>query len=207
MTSRIREAAMRLSFGNGVGVFVLTAFLAILSPVYAGAHCDTMDGPVIAEAREALARGDVAPVLKWVKEEHEGEIREVFEKVLTARKASPAAREIADMYFFETLVRLHRAGEGAPYTGLKPAGKVEPIVELSDRALASGEVGELVEHVAAAVEGGIRKRFAHVSGAREEASKSVEAGREFVEAYVIFTHYVERLYLDAAGEGLGHGDE
>jgi hypothetical protein len=183
------------------------AVLAVLSPGYAGAHCDTMAGPVVAEAREALASGDVTPVLKWVKEEYEGEIREVFDKVLAARREGPEAREVADMYFFETLVRLHRAGEGAPYTGLKPAGAVEPIVELSDRALESGEVEDLVAHVAAAVESGIRKRFAHASAAREHARESVEAGREFVEAYVTFTHYVERLYLDAAGEGKGHGEE
>jgi len=67
------------------------------------AHCDTMDGPVVTEAQEALEKGDVTAVLKWVKTEHEEEVRAVFKKVLAARTKSPEAREVADMYFFETL--------------------------------------------------------------------------------------------------------
>jgi hypothetical protein len=43
-----------------------------------------------------------------------------FTKTLAVRKQSKEAKELADMYFFETLVRIHCAGEGAPYTGLKP---------------------------------------------------------------------------------------
>jgi hypothetical protein len=92
-------------------------------------HCDTLDGPVIKDAKKALKTGDVAPVLKWVKKEHETQIRDQFKKTMTVRAKGTEAREIADMYFFETLVRLHRAGEGAPYTGLK-ASSVEPSMEM-----------------------------------------------------------------------------
>ena len=85
------------------------------------AHCDSLDGPVVMDARTALEKGDVTPVLKWVKKEHELEIRNVFEQTMTVRAKGEDAKALADMYFFETIVRIHRAGEGEAYTGLKPA--------------------------------------------------------------------------------------
>ena len=91
------------------------------APVYA--HCDGMDGPVVKAAQAALAKGDVNLVLIWVRKNDETEIRQAFERTVNVRKLSPEAKELADTYFFETLVRIHRAGEGAPYTGLKPAGR------------------------------------------------------------------------------------
>src|SRR5512138_2915043 len=98
--------------------FSLIAF-TLLWPRPAAAHCDTMGGPVIADAKVALAKGDLTPVLKWVKPENEPEVRTAFTQTLKVRAQGPEARELADRYFFETLVRIHRAGEGAPYTGLK----------------------------------------------------------------------------------------
>jgi Family of unknown function (DUF6448) len=82
-------------------------------------HCDTMDGPVVSAARKALEAEDVNFALAYVPESGEAEVRSAFEKVLRACKADQAAREVADLYFFETVVRVHRAGEGAPYTGLR----------------------------------------------------------------------------------------
>jgi hypothetical protein len=87
----------------------------------AGAHCDTLDGPVVVDARAALAAGDVTEVLKWVQAGDEPEIRAAFDRTLAVRAAGGAALELADTWFFETLVRVHRAGEGAPYTA-SPAG-------------------------------------------------------------------------------------
>lgn len=164
------------------------------------AHCDTIEGPVVKEARVALEKGDITPVLKWVKKENEGEIVDAFKKTLTVRKESKEAKDLADMYFFETLVRIHREGEGAPYTGLKSGDTVEPIIIESDRALESGSVDDLVNHVNNAVGKGIREKFAHTAETKKNADKSVEAGREYVEAYVVFTHYVERLYNNAVAD-------
>jgi hypothetical protein len=42
---------------------------------------------------------------------------------LCVRTLDLEAKALADRYFFETLVRLYRAGEGAAYKGLKPAGR------------------------------------------------------------------------------------
>jgi len=184
----------------------IAIYLAVIGSS-AAAHCDTMDGPVVATAKSALESGDVTPVLKWVKADNEKEIRELFKKTLAVRRQGPEAKELADMYFFETLVRLHRAGEGAPYTGLKPAGQVEPIIQLSDKALETGDVESLIREVTEKVSQGIRERFEHVAQAKKSADLNVEAGREYVEAYVTFTHYVEKLHLDAEGKGVAHGEE
>jgi hypothetical protein len=182
-------------------IMVFSVGMVLATATDSSAHCDTLGGPVIGDARAALEKGDVTPVLKWVKKEEEGEVIDAFKRTLAVRAGGPQARELADMYFFETLVRLHRAGEGAPYTGLKPAGAVEPPVAEADRALEGGSTQRLQDMIGEAVAKGIRKRFARASEAAAHADDSVEAGREFVEAYVEFTHYVERLYLDARGRG------
>jgi hypothetical protein len=172
------------------------------------AHCDTMDGPVIAAAKAALAKGDVTPVLKWVKPDAEKELRAAFEKALTVRSKGPEARELADQYLFETLVRVHRAGEGAPYTGLKPAGtEIEPVVAAADQALEAGKADALVKMITETAAKGLRERFASALEKRKRADESVEAGREYVAAYVEFVHYAERLHADAAGAAGHHGEE
>lgn len=165
------------------------------------AHCDTMNGPVVTDAKRALDSGDPAPVLKWVKPEAEPEIRAAFAKTLAVRKGGSAAKDLADTWFFETLVRVHRAGEGAPYTGLKPAGtEVEPGIEAADHALESGAIDPLVKDLTAAIEVSVRDRFRRAIDAAREKDASVQAGREYVEAYVQFIHFVERLHQEAAGQ-------
>lgn len=185
--------------------FILTIGMALLLPAKAVAHCDTLDGPVVADARAALAKGDVTPVLKWVKADAEQEVRALFASALKVRKLAPAAQELADHYFFETLVRVHRAGEGAPYTGLKPAGSVEPPIAMADQALAKGNVDDLAKKIAAHTEAGIRERFQQALATQKHAGESVAAGREFVEAYVSYVHYVEGI-VNAVHAGPHHGE-
>src|SRR5690349_7572698 len=120
------------------------AALIALAPRPAAAHCDTLDGPVVKAARAALSRGDVRPVLAWVQPGDEAVVRAEFERAVAVRKLGPEARSLADTYFFETVVRLHRAGEGAPYTGLKPAGLEAPnAIAAADRAVDSGSADAL----------------------------------------------------------------
>ena len=168
----------------------------------AGAHCDTLDGPVVTTAKAALEKGDVTSVLKWVRKEDEKDIQELFGKTLVVRKQGKEAKELAEMYFFETLVRIHRAGEGAPYSGLK-TGPAEPFIIAADKALESGSADTLVKLMTDDVAKGVRERFEHAKETKKHSDESVEAGRKFVEAYVEFTHYVERLYMDATGPS-GH---
>ncbi len=187
----------------GIGIF---GTLLIVSQ-NALAHCDTMNGPVITEATQALQKGDITPVLKWVKPDAEPEIKEAFQKTLAVRSKGPEAKALADMYFFETLVRVHRAGEGAPYNGIKPAGtEIEPGIEAADKALESGSADGLVKDLTAKITDGIRQRFAHAAEAAKHKDESMEAGREFVEAYVTFMHYVERLHQDATTNPAHHGE-
>jgi len=94
---------------------LLGAFLLLANPVSLLAHCDTMDGPVVKAAKEALNKNDVNLVLIWVKPDSEAEVKAVFEKSMAARKKGKEVKELADQYFFETVVRLHRTGEGETY--------------------------------------------------------------------------------------------
>lgn len=172
----------------------------VLWALPAAAHCDTMDGPVVKDAQLALKAGDVTPILKWVRRADEPQIRTAFERVQKVRALSPEARELADHYFFETLVRVHRAGEGAPYTGLKPAGtEVEPGIVLADKALETGSADKLVNQVTAEVAESIRKRFARVQEASAHAGENVDAGRQYVAAYVEFVHYIEGIHETLSG--------
>jgi hypothetical protein len=170
-----------------------------LVPRAALAHCDTLDGPVVKDARAALDSKDVAPVLKWVRPDKESEIREAFRRTLAVRPLGAEARALADRFFFETRVRVHREGEGAPYTGLKPVGTaVDPGIAASDTALETGSVDPLVKLLSSEVDRGLRQRFAAASAARTHAAESVEKGRQYVQAYVSFMHYAERLLADAS---------
>jgi Family of unknown function (DUF6448) len=170
------------------------------------AHCDTMDGPIIKTAQKALETGDVNLVLAWIQKRDEAELKQAFKKAREVRKLNPAAKELADMYFLETFVRLHRAGEGAPYTGIKPAGtELGPAVEVADKALESGSVDNLLKLMTETVVHGVREHFEHAMALKKRASESVEAGREYVEAYVKYVHYVEKLYDDATAKTAHHG--
>jgi len=185
-------------------MLAVAAFTVLfLAPRDAAAHCDTLDGPVILDARKAIEAKDITPILKWVKPKDEKVVRAEFNKVLASKSKSPEKVEHA---FFSTLVKIHRAGEGAPFTGLKPAGAVEPAVAEADKALASGSVEALVKLVTGDVSAGIKSHYEHAAAAYKHKDESVAQGREFVEAYVAFTHYVERLHQDATGKG-AHGEQ
>lgn len=179
------------------------AFAALLLyPAAAGAHCDALDGPVVQAARTAIERNDVAVVLRWVPPAAEQDVREAFTRTLAVRALSPQARALADTWFFETLVRIHRAGEGAPFDGLKPAGHIEPFVAAVDRSLTAGSPDGAVNDVAAHVTREVRERFVRARDSRAHADENVDAGRRFVAAYVDYLHYVEALYrAGTAGAG------
>lgn len=167
------------------------------------AHCDTVDGPVVKDGRSALATGDITPVLKWVRAADEAEVRGTFASAVRVRSAGGEARELADRLFFETVVRLHRQGEGAPFTGLKPAGHVEPAVALADEALEEGDAAKLLAATTRRVSVGVKARFERVLAAKAHAGESVAAGREFVAAYVDYIHVLETIFR-VAGEGAAH---
>lgn len=186
--SRIRLAAT-----------LVTATFAVGIPRTGLAHCDTMDGPVILDARIAIEKKDLTSVLKWIGPADEAEVRGAFARTLAVRDLSPDAKELADRSFFETVVRIHRAKEGEPYTGLKAAGTDPgPAVRAVDRSLEVGSAEGLVRLVSERAGKGIRRQFAQVLEARRHAEDSVEAGRGYTKAYAEFAHATEQLYEAAA---------
>ncbi len=185
------------------GAFALVALL--LAPGTALAHCDGLDGPVVTAARKALETGNVNLVLSWVQKADEAEIKAAFQKTLAVRKLNPQAKELADTYFFETLVRVHRAGEGAPYTGLKPAGRdLGPAIPAGDKAIEARSAEALLKLLTDTVHEGLHGRFHQAVEKSGYSKDDVQAGREYVKAYVEYIHYVEGLYEAAKGPAEGH---
>ena len=180
---------------NFVFISSFLTFIFIFSSQQVSAHCDGLDGPVVIAAKNALETENVNLVLIWVKKEFEDEINNAFQTSLTVRKLSPEAKEMADMYFFETLVRLHRLGEGAPYTGLKPAGRdLGPAIPLADKSIEENSAKELLELLTDEVQNSLHQNFQNVISKKDYNPNDITAGREFIESYVIFFHHVERIY-------------
>jgi hypothetical protein len=90
---------------------------------------------------------------------------------------------VARRWFFETVVRLHRAGEGAPYTGLKPAGlDVGPVILLAEKAAESGDSEAVYQLLAA------------------DKDTSIAAGRAHVQAMLGFQIYTHQIYRKVHGD-------
>jgi hypothetical protein len=184
------------------GVLILINFIFYPAAVFA--HCDGIDGPVVVAAKEALNTGNVNLILIWVQKDDESEIRQVFNHALRVRKLSDDARKLADTFLFETLVRIHRAGEGAPFTGLKPVGRdLGPAITAADKAIETGNAKQVFELLNNAMYSGLHHRFAEVQKLKDFDTTDVKAGREFVKAYVEFLHYVEPIY-EIATKAVGH---
>jgi hypothetical protein len=179
--------------------------LLLFGTNYLFAHCDGLDGPVVKAAQKALQTNNVNLVLIWVPKESEPELNAVFQQTLAVRKLSPESKVLADRYLFETLVRLHRGGEGAPYTGLKPAGRdLGPAIPAADRALETGGIAALETLLVNELRTGLREAFGRVQVKRKYDANNIVAGREYVKAYVEYIHFVERLHEAVAEPAAGH---
>ena len=184
---------------NRIAVAVLSILILAALPASARAHCDTLDGPVVKTARTALETGRVGPVLAWVRPQGEAEVKAAFSRALAVRKLGKEARELADTSFFETVVRVHRAGEGAPYTGLEPAGQdLGPAVPAADQAIVKRSPEEVEKLLVAAVKEGLHRRL-HPVISLPQPGENVAQGREWVAAYVPYVHWVAGVYQAASG--------
>ena len=182
--------------------------LFLLTPEHAFAHCDGLDGPVVKAAQRALEARNPALVLIWVQHKDEAEIRAAFEQTLAVRQLSLQARELADRFFFETLVRVHRAGEGAPFTGLKPAGRdLGPAIPAADEAIRVGSVEPVARLLTASIQERLREQFGEVRATKTFNPDDLVAGRAHIKAYVEFIHFVERLYDGTMNAPHGHFEE
>ena len=177
---------------------LLFLFALVLPAPTALAHCDWINGPVVADARTALAKGDITPVLRWIPAGSEAEIRDAFQRTLAARSANDQVRGVADQWFFETVVRIHRASEGEPFTGLKGADyRPDAGIEIADHAIEANSLADVEATLTTTIRSELRKRFREVIEAKKHADESVEAGRHFVHAYAAFVHYVDEVHRSA----------
>jgi len=178
--------------------FARMLFLALFIFIFTNtvsAHCDSMEGPVVKASIKALETGNINYVLVWVRAEDEKEIKEMFAKVNKIRSLSPEVKELADMYFFETVVRVHRMGEGVGYTGLKPAEyKPEEGIEAADIAIEKNSVENILSHLDEKYHSKVKELFDDLQSKKNYNVDDVKAGREYVGAYVHFIHYVEGLF-------------
>lgn len=180
-----------------LSVILMTVFLS------ANGHCDTMDGPVVAAGKKAIENNNVNYVLPWVGVDDENEIKDAFSLVMKVRILNDDARELADRYFLETVVRIHRTHEGVGYTGIKPAGTpVDEKIKAADESIEKGDLSMLTELVPEESIPELQKRFDKVMDLRNFDVNNVEAGREYVAAYVNFFHFAEE-----SGETNHHGHE
>jgi len=170
-------------------------------------HCDTLDGPVVKAIKIALEKGNANYILPWVPKKAEPEVIEAFKKTLLARKQGKEAREVADYWLYETVVRLHREGEGASYTGLKPAGlDWGPVVPRAEKAIEKGDPKEVIEFIMHTVQEELEERFRKAMAKKKYDVDNVDAAREYVQAELGFVLYSHGLYAAITGKG-EHGEE
>jgi len=185
------------------GIFKIAGpvtLILLFSLALAFAHCDTMDGPVMQDAKAALEKADVSAALKWVKKDFEAEVKQAFDNAIASRPKGDPDKAKAETAFFETLVRLHIQGEGKAFSGIKPAGEHDAAMTGADKALENGSADSLVQLLSEEVNKGVRERFNNAFEKKKRAEESVDSGRQYVEAYTDFIHYVESIYLDAQGK-------
>lgn len=174
-----------------------------LSSLTASAHCDSYDGPTIKDALRALETNNVNLVYKWISKEQEDEVTALFNKTYQMKKGDKEVYAIMEKHFLETLVRLHRATEGAPYTGLKPAGTASKIVQMSDNAIKSGSVDDLLGKLNHHINSILQEKYNKVLALDKVKDLSPEQGRAYVAAYVDYTHSIEALH-DLLTNGSAH---
>jgi hypothetical protein len=164
----------------------------LMTPGAAFAHCDTKDGPVVADARKAIAQNNINYVLKWVPQANENDIKDAFGMTMKVRGLSPEAEALADNYFFETLVRIHRSAEGVAYTGVKPSGTpVDEKILAADKSIEAEDLSALINLVPKDKLTELRRLFDRVILLKDFDVNNVPAGRAYVEAYVRFFHFAE----------------
>jgi hypothetical protein len=159
-------------------------------------HCDTLDGPIVTAARRALELQDVNMILPYAPKSSEEEIRRVFDKVMKIRSNDLTTREVADNYFFETVVRLHRIGEGASFTGLKPAGLYEgPIIPVAEKAIQTGSPRELIDLLKHFLEKELLFRFKKIQELKNQKPQNVDDTRDYIESMLGLQVYAHKLFL------------
>ena len=197
------------------GMAMLVGAALVLMPQKASAHCDTMDGPAVKDGKVALETGNINYAYKWIFAEYEAELKEIYDLSRKVRTLGAEAREVADRWFLENFVRIHRAGEGAPYDGLKPAGTVlDPKVVAADESIALGNMSPMKGLVTDEEYHALEEKFNQAMAIKDFDINDVKAARAYVMAYVTFFKMAEGEEHEHAhgpahgqGHGQGHGQD
>lgn len=177
---------------RGLILGLVAAGIFLLAPVTADAHCDTMDGPAVKDAIRAMDTGNVNYVLKWVQPKYEAEVSRAFRMSMKVKDINADTKNLAEQYFFEILLRDHRAGEGVAFDGVKPHGwPVDERVKAADQSIALGNLEPLKGLVEPDKWPEMQKRFQKVMSLKDFDVNRVEEGREYIEAYVQFFKFAE----------------
>lgn len=199
---------MKTTKRTSIQGFFYKGILAILFTVFMGfqsfAHYDSYDGPVIKEALVALETNNVDLVLKWIYPEQEAEIISLFTKTVKLKNEDQEVYSIVKKHFLENLVRLHRETEGEPYTGLKPLGSVTEIIKMADNSLAEGNLNNLSSALTKHIEEVLKEKHEKAFALSKVKDESVEKGREYVAAYIDYTHTLEGIHT-ILEHGVAHG--
>lgn len=193
METKINLQKLQTKKFNPKKTFTLV-LLMILFSLPVSAHCDSYDGPVVLDAIKALKSNNVNLTLKWIDKSQEQEIISLFNKTYSLRNGDKEVYAIVEKHFLETLVRLHREMEGAPYTGLKPAGTTKKIIQLSDQAIESENINDLIHKLNNHTEKVLREKYEKVAVLHKLKNVSTENGRAYVKAYVDYTHTLEAIH-------------
>ncbi len=127
-------------------------------------------------------------------EDQEEELREKFQQSLAVFKNGGNPADLAQKYFMETAVRLHRAAEGMPFTGLKPSSTNPADIEAAEKALETGNFEPLQDLLCQALQDESYKWFQKARESKENDDESITSGREWVNNYVKYITYIHKLY-------------
>ena len=181
-------------------ILSLIAIFSFISIQPASAHCDSYDGPALVDAEKALLTNNVDLILKWIDVDMEDEVVPLFHKTYSLKNGDKEIYEIVKKHFFETFIRLHREMEGAPFTGLKPAGTTAHITVMSDKALKTGDLKNLLKVLNNHINSQLQEKYDKTKALYKVKDNSVEEGRAYVEAYVDYTHSLEAVHDILSGD-------
>jgi uncharacterized protein DUF6448 len=194
-----------------IGMPFLAASL-LLGAQVAYSHCDSVDGPVAKAVEKALNTGNLYPVLAYAPATAESELRTSFDQARSVRAMGSEARALADRSFLETAIRLHRAGEGASFTGIKPAGiDYGPAIPAAERAVETGDLSTLKAVLIEEIEHALHERLAHVREAQSATREPRSAGevadaRKRVSAELGFITFAETVHQAIGGNSSEHAE-
>jgi hypothetical protein len=179
----------------------------------ARAHCDAEDGPVANAVKKALETGNINLVLPYAPASAEAELKATFAEARKVRTLGSDARKLADRSFLQTTIRLHRAGEGATFTGIKPAGiNYGPMIPAAERAIETGNPETIKAVLIEGIDHVLGEKLAHVRELRKVTSEpanydEVAPARERISAELGFITFAEGVHQAVLGKTAPHHED